>query len=92
MQKNFQSNNKRWQVKVRTVRLRMGLAVLICLGLLVALPWGMNCPAVMNDLFLEATLPDRLGQADLPFVKRSRVVQVNWQALGTERAPGRRRK
>lgn len=87
MQKNFQSNNKRWQVNTRTVWPRMGLAVLICLGLLVALPWGMNCSAATNDLFLEATLPDRLGQADLPFVKRSRVVQVNWQALGTEKVP-----
>ena len=44
--------------------------------------WGLDCPAATNDLFLEATLPDRLGQADPPFVKRSRVAQVNWQALG----------
>ena len=80
MQKDFQGNNGRWNVKVLTPR--MGLTVLIYLGLLGSLFGGVDCPAATNDLFLEATLPDRLGQADPPFVKRSRMAQVNWQALG----------
>ena len=87
MQKNFQSNNKRWQIKGSNGSAPDGIGRPACLGLLVALPWGMDCLAATNDLFLEATLPDRLGQADLPFVKRSRVVQVNWQALGAEKLP-----
>jgi hypothetical protein len=82
MQNNFQGDNKRRNGKVRTVRPRMGLVVLICLGLMVSLLGGLDCPAATNDLFLEAIWRDRLGQAHPPFVKRSKVAQVNWQALG----------
>lgn len=82
MPKNFQSDNKRWMAKVRIDRPRTGLDVLIYLGLMVSLLWGLECPAATNDLFLETTLPVRLGQADPPFVKRSRMAQINWQALG----------
>jgi len=84
MQNNFRGDKKRWKVKVRAVWPRMGLVALIYLGLMVSFLWGLDCPAATNDLFLESTLPGRLGQADLPFVKRSRVAQVNWQALGAE--------
>ena len=80
MQNNFRGDKKRGKVKVRAVWPRMGLVALIYLGLMVSFLWGLDCPAATNDLFLESTLPGRLGQADLPFVKRSRVAKVNWQA------------
>ncbi len=82
MPENFQSDNKRWNGEIRTVRPRRRLAVLIYLGLMVSLLWGLDCPAATNDLFLEAISPLRLGQADPSFVKRSRVAQINWQVLG----------
>ncbi len=82
MQNNSRGDNKRWKAKVRTVWPRLGLTVLIYLGLMSLLFGGLDCPAATNDLFLEAALPDRLGQGDPSFVKRSRVAQVNWQALG----------
>ena len=89
MQNIFHGGNKRWEGKVRTVRPRRGLAVLIYLGLMVSLFWSLDCPAATNDLFLEATLPVRLGQADPPFVKRSRVAQINWPALGAGAVQGK---
>jgi peptidyl-Asp metalloendopeptidase len=92
---NSQGDNKRWNGKIRTVRPRRRLAVLIYLGLMASLFWGLDCPAAANDLFLETTLPVQLGQADPAFVKRSRVAQVNWQALGSgevQTSAGRKKK
>jgi peptidyl-Asp metalloendopeptidase len=83
VQKKIQSDNKRWDGKVRSNRPRRRVAVTVYLGLMVSLFWGLDCPAATDDLFLEATLPVQLGQADPSFVKRSRVAQVNWQALGS---------
>lgn len=79
MRVHFEGQNRIWNGKGRTSR--MGLSRLCYLGLMVILFWGHDGTAASNDLFLETALTDRLGQAEPPFVKRSRVAQVNWQAL-----------
>jgi peptidyl-Asp metalloendopeptidase len=89
MQNSFQCGHIKWKGKVRTVRPRVGAAALICLGLMGLLLGGLDCSAATNDLFLEAALPDRLGQAVPTFVKRSRVVKINWQALGAGEVQGK---
>ncbi len=81
MQNDGQDDSNGRKGKGRTARPGRRLPVLITLGLMVFLFWGQDCPAATNDLFLEASLPDRLEQANPPFVKRSRVAQINWQAL-----------
>jgi hypothetical protein len=60
---------------------------------IVSLFWGIESPAATNDLFLETTLSVRLGEKVPVFVKRSRMAQVNWQALeaGEHRRAGSER-